>query len=442
MSRNREHEADAPVSGPPQAANPPGAQRGDRLTGLILLLAVLPLFVDLSQRSVPILQLLTGFGETDVAGTRLHIVLPLVAVLAIIGVVRKRPSIMRPLPIIVIALVLAFTVSIAWGVVNGAGLVGFVFYVQTVVPLIAWLAMYRVAPTPRTVARAVMIGVLFVAVSAMIYTLFHGGIDNAYLTSIALEDPFPQYRAYYPALVALAIALAVASINTDRYLSVATITACLLLIPIMWSRAGICMVVVALLGSMFWCHFRGMSWRRRFVVATATGVVLAALGAVSLTVGLTTQRTELSDLAASDSDRVSLAQESSKRIAGNPLAGDAFRAHSSELVGGAEATFDRLFPSHNQYLDFGIRGGLPALVLLVAFLAVTAWSVFRRWLKDPPEEFEPVYGAILGFLMALIPAALTELYISQTWTGVAIMFVLGAVARQVELDRSAAIEVD
>lgn len=415
----------------------PPSRRADRLLGLVVLIAVLPLFVDVSQRSVPVLQLVTGFGDTDVAGTRLHVVLPLVLVLAIIGVLRRAPSLWRPLPVIVILLFAVFTSAITYGLLHGAGLVGFVFYVQTVVPLVAFLAMYKLAPTPRTLARAVMVGVLFVAVSALIYTAFHGGIDNAYYTSIELEDPFPQYRAYYPALVALAVALAVAYVRTDRYLSIATIAVCLLLIPIMWSRAGILMVVVALLGSMFWCHFRGMSWRRRLQVSAATGVVLGALAAITVSVGLSAQRTVLNDLESSDSDRVSLAKESSERIWQNLVFGDAFRAHSSELVGGAEATFDRLFPSHNQYLDFGIRAGLGAVVLLVVFLAATALFLFVRWLKDPPETFNPLYGATLGFLMAVVPAGLTELYISQTWTGVVIMFVLGAVARQLELERVA-----
>ncbi|GIM64159.1 hypothetical protein Pve01_82430 [Planomonospora venezuelensis] len=414
------------------------SRRADRLLGLVLFVAVLPLFVDLAQRTMPAFQLVTGFGEPDTAGSRLHLVLPLVAVLAVVGLLRKQPSLRRPLPIVVMLLVLNFTLAIAWGLYNGAGAVGFVFFVQTIVPLVAWLAAYRVSPTPRTVAQAVMAGVLVVAVVALGYTLLNGGVGNAYYSSIALEDPFPQYRAYYPALVSLAIALAVAHVRTDPVLSGATITGCLLLLPIMWSRAGILMVVVAFVASIFWCHFRQLTWRSRFAVAAATVVVLGAVGAATVTVGLTEQRTRLNDLQASDSDRVALAQESSERIASNPFVGDAFQTHSSDLVGGAVANFDRLFPSHNQYLDFGIRGGAPALLLLVAFLALTAWLLFRRWLKDAPEDFEPVYGAVLAFLMALVPAGLTELYISQTWTGVVIMLVMGAVARQLELDRLAA----
>lgn len=431
----------APTGAPARPAYEPTEEvsaRTDRLLGLVFLVAVLPLFVDVAQRTMPVFQLVTGFGEADTAGSRLHLVLPLVAALAIIGLLRKRPSLRRPLPIIVMLMLLDFTLAIAWGLANGAGMVGFVFFVQTIVPLVAWLAAYRVSPTPRTVARAVMVGVLVVAVIALVHTLVDGGIDNAYYSSIALEDPFPQYRAYYPALVALAIALAVAQFRTDRVLAVATIAGCLLLLPIMWSRAGILMVVVAFVASIFWCHFRRLTWRGRFAVAGATVVVLGAVGAATVTVGLTEQRTRLNDLQASDSDRVALAQESSERIASNPLVGDAFQTHSSDLVGGAVANFDRLFPSHNQYLDFGIRGGAPALLLLVVFLGLTAWLLFWRWVKDAPEDFDPFYGAVLAFLMALVPAGLTELYISQTWTGVAIMLVLGATARELELRRAAA----
>ncbi|RYB94298.1 hypothetical protein EUA93_08045 [Nocardioides oleivorans] len=409
--------------------------RADRLVGAVFLIAVLPLFVDAAQRTMPVFQLVTGFGEPDAAGSRLHLVLPLVAVLAVVGLLRRRPSLRRPLPVLVLLMVLGFTISIAWGLSQGAGLVGLVFFVQTIVPLVAWLAAYRVSPAPRTVARAVMVGVLVVVVIALGYTLLDGGIDNAYYSSIALEDPFPQYRAYFPALVALAIALAVAHVRTDRVLSVATIVGCLCLLPVMWSRAGILMVVVAFVASIFFCHFRGLTWRRRVGVAVVTAVVLGAVGAATVTVGLTEQRTRLNDLQASDSDRIALAEESSERIASNPFVGDAFRTHGSDLVGGAVANFDRLFPSHNQYLDFGIRGGLPALLLLVAFLALTSWLLFWRWIRSDPAEFNPFYGAVLAFLMALIPAGLTELYISQTWTGVAIMLVLGAAARQLELDR-------
>jgi O-antigen ligase len=412
--------------------------RAERLLGLVFLVAVLPLFVDVAQRTMPVFQLVTGFGEPDAAGSRLHLVLPLVAVLAVVALLRRRPSLWRPLPVVVMLLVLDFAVAIMWGLYHGAGLVGLVFFVQTIVPLVAWLAAYRVSPTPRTVARAVMVGVLVLAVVALGYTLLNGGVDDAYYSSIALEDPFPQYRAYYPALVALAIALAVAHIRTDRVLSSATVIACLLMLPVMWSRAGILMVVVAFLASIFWCHYRRLTWRGRLAVVAATAVVLGAVAAATVTVGLTEQRTRLNDLQASDSDRVSLAQESSERIAGNPLVGDAFRTHGSDLVGGAVANFDRLFPSHNQYLDYGIRGGALALVLLVVFLALTSWLLFWRWVKDAPEDFDPLYGAALAFLMALVPAGLTELYISQTWTGVAIMLVLGAVARQLELDRLAA----
>ena len=413
------------------------SSRTDGLVWLVVLVATLPLFFDAAGRTMPILQLVTGFGEPDVSGSRLHLAVPLVAVLALVALVRRRPSLLRPLPVLVLLMIASFTLSVAYGLTEGAGLVGLLFYVQTLVPLVAWLALYRVAPAPRTVARAVMLGVLALAVTALVYTLLNGGIDNAYYSSIALEDPFPTYRAYYPALMALAVALAVAHIRTDRVLSIATLTAIVLLLPITWSRAGILMVVVALGASLVLCHIKSLTWRGRFAVAAVSVVLLGAVGAVAVTVGLTEQRTHLNDLQASDSDRISLAQESSERIASNPIVGDAFKPEGSDLPGGAVANFDRLFPSHNQYLDYGIRGGLPALVLLVAFLGLTGVLLFRRWVTSAAGAVDPFFGAVLAYLAALAPGALTELYISQTWTGVVIMMVLGTAAKQLETTRTA-----
>ena len=247
---------------PSKAAAHPESARADRVLGLIFLAAVLPLFVDVARKTMPVFQLVTGFGEPDVAGSRLHLVLPFVAALALVALLRKRPSLRRPLPAVVLLLVLHFSLSITWGLLNGAGLIGFVFFVQTIVPLVAWLAAYRVAPTPRRCPGGHGRRARRRRRRARLYDVQRR--DRECLSSIALEDPFPQYRAYYPALVALGIALAVAYVKTDRLLSVATITVCLLLLPIMWSRAGILMVVVAFVASIVLCHFRGMAWRRRF----------------------------------------------------------------------------------------------------------------------------------------------------------------------------------
>ncbi len=434
--RDRESTGAARPAGAPTEQVPAGSPRSDRLLGLLALVAVLPLVVDVSERSLPITQLVTGLGEQDVAGSRLHVVLPLIAILAVLACLRRTPSLMRPLPIVVILMIVQFTLAIGWGLAHGAGLIGFLFYVQTVVPLVAWLAAYRIAPQPRTLARAVMVGVLFTAVVALVFTVFHGGIDNAYSSSVALEDPIPQYRSYYPALMALGTAVGVASIRHDRWLSVATIASCLVLLPITWSRAGILMVMVAFSATVFFCHLRGRRWWAYLLAGGVTAAGFAVIGKIAMTIGLWNQRVVGSDLAESDSARVDLAQESTQRMASSPLFGDAFRPHSDQLLGGGVATFDRLFPTHNQYLDYGVRGGAIAAILLVAFLALTTLVLLWRWWISSRQDFEPMYGAGLGLLAALVPAALTELYISQTWSGVVLMLFLGSLAHMVETRRS------
>ncbi len=54
-----------------------------------------------------------------------------------------------------------------------------------------------------------------------------------------------------------------------------------------------------------------------------------------------------------------------------------------------EAWFDR---AHNQFLDFGIAGGIPALLLYVALFALAAWAIWRSQLSVPAQ------GALLGLL--------------------------------------------
>ena len=54
-----------------------------------------------------------------------------------------------------------------------------------------------------------------------------------------------------------------------------------------------------------------------------------------------------------------------------------------------EQWFDR---AHNQFLDFGIAGGVPALLLYVSLFALAAWAVWRSRLSAPEQ------GILVGLL--------------------------------------------
>jgi len=66
-----------------------------------------------------------------------------------------------------------------------------------------------------------------------------------------------------------------------------------------------------------------------------------------------------------------------------------FNANYNPAMYNQEQWFDR---AHNQFLDFGIAGGIPALALYLALFALVAWSVWRSSLSVPEQ------AALLGLL--------------------------------------------
>ncbi len=66
-----------------------------------------------------------------------------------------------------------------------------------------------------------------------------------------------------------------------------------------------------------------------------------------------------------------------------------FNAHYQPEMYAQEQWFDR---AHNQFLDFGIAGGIPALLLYVALFGLAAWVLWRSALPVPAQ------AAMLGLL--------------------------------------------
>ncbi len=66
-----------------------------------------------------------------------------------------------------------------------------------------------------------------------------------------------------------------------------------------------------------------------------------------------------------------------------------FNAHYQPAMYAQEQWFDR---AHNQFLDFGIAGGIPALILYVALFGLAAWALWRSVLPVPAQ------AALIGLL--------------------------------------------
>ena len=395
-------------------------------------LVAMPLFVDVKEHSFTLFHLLSTSTMDAVVtsgSTRIHLMFPLTVILATVGVLQARHELLgRWSPRVVLALAAWFTLSGLYGLTEGGGLTAVVFYAQTVVPLLAWFVGYTWSVPEARIAGGIMVAYCVTDVIVLSFTLAHGGLGSAFSSSTQLENAIPQYRSYFPAVMALAVSLAVAHVGRRTWLPIATLVLAEVTLPLLWSRGGILMVVLAGVVTAALRFGPVLSLRGKALAAAAGAALLAVNAFITLSIGLVAQRSQDSDLGASDSNRVELARGAAHRVGHNVFFGDAFHPYSSVLAGGRQASFSRIFPAHNQYLDYGLRGGVPAVLLFLVFLVLMLTAAVRI-IRTQPRELGPVAWAGLGFLVALALGSLTELYISQTWTGSLTMLYLGVLAR-------------
>lgn len=402
-----------------------------RALAITLAVAALPIFVDPDNRSLTLLNIFRP-GALDAAkpDTQAHVAVVLVSMAAVLIVLRGQPWRVRtPLPgqRIILTLFALFTVSIIVGFQAGAGTVGLVFYVQTVVPLTAWFAAAHSGLSYRATARIVMASVVATLLLVFAYIFTHGGIQRAYELSASLDLVIPQYRGFFPALMACGLAFAVARWSIDRRLSMALVIGCAIAIPFTWSRGGIAMMIIAV-AVAFFARPGGMSSTSRLLVL-GVGVLagLAALPEV-LNHGVIGKRQSGTDLMESDDTRMALGVDAANRILDRPLLGDRFQPYDSVLIGGVHAKFGRLFPAHNQYLDYGLRGGVLAVILLITLLVlfgIRAWRLARA-ANDVDEA--AYHAALLAIVVAVGFGNFFWLYVIQTWSGCVFMILLGVSA--------------
>ncbi len=402
-----------------------------------LAIATLPLFVDPSSMSLTIVNVV-GSGGVSEEGSRLQPAFAIIVAAAVLTALpgRRGRSGAVPGQRIVVALLLLFTTSIVFGLLTGSGPVGLVFYVQTVVPLLAWVVTARSRLSPRVAARTVMLCVLATLVLVLGYVFTNGGLGSAYTLSIDLESAIPQYRSYFPAMVAFATAFAVARWSIDRPLSLLVLAGCIASVPFTWSRNGLAMVAIAAVVA-FLARPGASSLPARTLVLGAGGIAGGAGLLHYLTLGVIGERSAETDLGGSDDTRLQLAGQAVVRLVTKPLLGEMFHPYDDVLVGGVQADFARLFPSHNQYLDYGLRGGVLALVLLAALLVVFARRSWRLSRTARDAEVAAYHAGLLGVLAAVAFGSFFALYVTQTWTGTVLMMLIGVSASVGAGDRGA-----
>jgi hypothetical protein len=397
---------------------------------LSLAVCTLPLFVNLSQHRLTLFNALHATAIADTTGTRVHIgvLFIIVAACTTLGRSIGRPNRSLFGRAFMLCLLGLFSGSMAIGALSGAGAVGVSFYVQTLLPLLAWYVAARSGLSPGAVGRIVMWCVLITLALIFAITLASGSIKVNFLTVSRLEGVIPQYSSYFPFLVMVALALAISTWELNVRLSRVVAVACCASLPITWSRAGLGMVAIAA-AIAFLTRPGGHNRQLRAVVLLAGVLSLGSALLRVLHMGILGEReSNASVLAASDATRVQLAHEAVSRLASHPLLGDNFVPYSSFLVGGREADFARLFPTHDQYLDYGLRGGLVAIVLLVGVLSVYALRAFRLALSCRDREMSCFHSALTAIIAAAAVGNFAQLYVTQAWTGIVLFFLLGVSA--------------
>lgn len=396
------------------------AIRRPNAMGIVIIAALAsPFFIDMSSGRPAILRI---FGSgTSQTGLQIGI---FVIILGLLGYLGRR----SPIPDeawLFRSLALVFTASIAVGLTIGAGSNGLMYYIQTMIPIAAWFALARVKASPIQAHRAIVLttsaSLVLVLSLSLIVT---GGITGSISFAKELSTAIPQYLNYFPYVVACGLSFAAADIHRNPRRSLICFALAMATLPLMWSRTGLGMMAVGAAVGYLAAPAR-TSRTSRVVAGLFVAIPLGYYAATSVFGGVIGSRASNSaDISAADGVRANVAVEAIQRILHRPLLGDTFVPAQSVTAGGAATTRPILFPAHDQYLDYALRGGVVALLLLIAVLVV----YIRRsatFVKSADAGIATFHAGLLGLLAASVLGNLTQLYVAQPWTGGLLFALLG-----------------
>jgi O-antigen ligase len=303
------------------------------------------------------------------------------------------------------------------------------YWLQTLLPLAAFVLGTWVRLQPLSVARGVIIGGLIPGALSLVL-LVPAGFTGA-LTRL------PQLHNLLPLAIFVGTAFAVAFHDRARKLSLCSMAVSAFLLPGLWSRSSLGFLllavgITALLGV-------GAVPKHKRAVAGLALVWVAMLG-----VGLAYQATQHGNIGDREATAsLSFAAERRQEIYGvaidralsSPIVGDAFGTVGNiRLSSGVRADFSTLFPTENQYLDYAIRAGLLAPILLLWILVGTG----RRGLalaRGPDLDSARFGRATVGIVAGTLLVNNFHLFMVQGQSAVILWFVFGYASRLAAIRR-------
>jgi O-antigen ligase len=181
------------------------------------------------------------------------------------------------------------------------------------------------------------------------------------------------------------------------------------------------------LAAVFICIACGFALQRRWRVLLGLGVAVLAAGALLMNTAVTRQA-----LARGDSYRLPIWSQFAARVADRPWFGEGLLADETTVVAGPDGgaallTFQH---PHNVYLATALYGGLPALAMLAAMIALALQQGWRSAARGEPVWLLLVMFALLcmmtdGDRLLNAPRAIWFYF----WLPVGVLIAQDAVAR-------------
>lgn len=418
---------------------------------LFVFVAAIPLYVNTSTAKFNLPALITSVNPAVFfeSGLNIHfgiVTTAIAAVIALISLLVKRSLRLHPEVPFVVGLFFCFSFSVLVGQFFEPGVLNIVFYIQTLIPILAFFIGAYYPVSRRLVLYSLkLIVVCNTLVLLLVYTFLLGAVSRGLFQGLSafvreLAIVIPQFNDYYPFAFVISLSLNIAWLIGARTGRSKVLWILCLLVhaaypPISWSRTGLilaALVVMVHLTIYLWARVRSpMQMMRK-----ASTVVMASVGIIAMTsivMTASTIRERISSesvIAGSDSRRIELAKEASVLILESPLVGRMFIPDWGQAADGSKREVRRLFGAHNQYLDYGLRGGVFALIFMLITFVVSGWRNFRRMQSiSLSHEVVIARNAWMASVFAILLGNNTQLYLVQAFTGTLIWFLTGTMAR-------------
>lgn len=338
------------------------------------------------------------------------------------------------LPLLSVIFIFMCTFSLLVGMWGGASQEAVLFYLQVVSPLsLLFLGVYlaRIPQRVRPLLLTMLAGGAVAAWGLFLQSSLERGWQATLMTEV-VDHIGPFYiwgiRDYFPLAIAYLAVLGVALFLTkaiDWKLFVVVVSPMLMLLPITWSRGAVATLALAVAILIILSVFRKQMTGRTLLFSGLL-VVLAAVVLLGPTEAIVVTRLRI-DVEKGEflslSERWERWSSSLDTISDSPLFGIGFNPERS-----TEGATGRVFRSHNQYLDLGLKAGLSGLA---CFLVLILWALrvlFYRY-NHATTQFE--YGIALGVLVGWVAVVsisnMLQINFGQPYTGNMLWFTLGLV---------------